>query len=47
MQLTDDSKSLISSKNSNGPRIEPSGSPKLLVNRGEVFSIDRHALLPI
>ena len=32
MQLTDEGKSLIYSKNSNGPRIDPCGAPKLLVN---------------
>ena len=39
MQLTDECKSLIYSKNSNGPTIDPCGTPKLLVNKEEVFSL--------
>ena len=37
--LTDEGKSLIYSKNSNGPRIDPCGTPELLVNKVEVFSL--------
>ena len=39
VQLTDEGKSLIYSKNNNGPRIDPCGTPKLLINKVEVFSL--------
>ena len=46
VQLTDEGTSLIYSKNSNGTTIDPCGTTKLLVNKGEVFSlIDTYCFL--